>query len=68
MIKVYGCKDYDGDKLVANYIPCENAEGVEGMYDTISKKFIDKHTYARMMLERLKRAEEINIISGGEKR
>lgn len=63
-IKVFGCKLYDGSKLINNFRPCKNAEGVEGMYDLICKEFVDRETFEQMMLEHFERADEIKVFIG----
>lgn len=37
--KLYYCKCYQSNKLVANFIPCKNKENIVGLYDTISNTF-----------------------------
>lgn len=37
--KYYSCKIYDNDTLARNFIPCKNADGVIGMYDTVNSQF-----------------------------
>lgn len=32
-------RQYDGDELVANYVPCINSEGKVGMYDLVTNTF-----------------------------
>jgi hypothetical protein len=38
-IKIFSCKIYDNGNLVRDFIPCKNAEGVAGLYDTVDDKF-----------------------------
>lgn len=38
-VRMYYLTCYDGDNLVANYIPALNPEGQPGMYNTVSKVF-----------------------------
>lgn len=38
-LRMYSCAIYDDDRLVRNYIPCVDSNGVAGLYDTISKQF-----------------------------
>lgn len=61
MIPVYGCRFYEDDKLIKNYIPCKTADGVEGMYDTINKEFLDRDAYAQMIWARFSTAESVTI-------
>lgn len=61
MIPVYGCRFYEKDELVKNYIPCKNADGVEGMFDTINNEFLDTDSFLRMMLKYYSRAEKVTI-------
>ena len=37
--KLYGCKIYDNDKIVRDFIPCKNSSGVIGLYDTVNSQF-----------------------------
>lgn len=36
---LYSCLIYDNDVLVRNFIPCKNASGVVGLYDTVTHTF-----------------------------
>lgn len=38
-VSIYNCQIYDNGLLIRNYIPCKNASGTLGMYDTVEKKF-----------------------------
>lgn len=40
-IQLYSCQIYDNDTLVRNFLPCENASGVVGLYDTVGGAFYD---------------------------
>lgn len=37
--KIYGCKVWDNDVLIRNYIPCTNADGASGLYDLVGDAF-----------------------------
>ena len=37
--RLYSCVIYDNDTIVRNYIPCTNASGIAGLYDTVSGSF-----------------------------
>lgn len=37
--KLYGCKIYDNDKIVRDFIPCKNPSGAIGLYDTVNSQF-----------------------------
>ena len=39
LIKLYSCQVYDNDNLIRDFIPCINAEGVVGLYDTVGAQF-----------------------------
>ena len=36
--KIYSCKHYNGDKLIQDFVPCLDAEGVPCMFDLVSRK------------------------------
>ena len=38
-VSIYNCQIYDNGLLIRNYIPCKNASGTLGMYETVGKKF-----------------------------
>ena len=39
-LRIYGCKIYNSDKLIRDFIPCyRKADNVSGMYDVVNKKF-----------------------------
>lgn len=38
-LKLYACKIYDNDTLVRDYVPCQNAQGVAGLYDLVNDTF-----------------------------
>lgn len=38
-LKLYSCKIYDNDTLVRDYVPCQNAQGVAGLYDLVNDTF-----------------------------
>ena len=43
--KIYSCKHYNGDKLIQDFVPCLDAEGVPCMFDFVSRKsFYNKGT------------------------
>ena len=60
-IPIYGCRLYDGGKMIREYKPCKNAEGVDGMYDVITREFLDRDSFAKMMLDHYARAEKIEV-------
>lgn len=60
-VPIYGCRWYEGEKLIKDYKPCKNAEGVEGMYDTIAGEFLDRDSFAMMMLEHYMRADKMSV-------
>ena len=60
-IPVYGCRFYDGEKLIKDYKPCKNAEGVEGMYDVITEEFLDRDSFVKMMLAHYMRADKVCV-------
>ena len=35
--KIYGCKHYNGDELIQDFVPCLDSEGVPCMYDLVGK-------------------------------
>lgn len=37
--KLYSCQIYNGDTLVRDFVPCKNASGVAGLYDTVNGAF-----------------------------
>ena len=37
--RIYSCKIWKDGILVANYVPCQNAEGIYGLYDTVRQMF-----------------------------
>lgn len=39
--KLYACKIYDNGTLVRDFVPCINANGVAGLYDTVSGVFFE---------------------------
>lgn len=65
-IPVYGCRFYDGEELIKDYVPCQNAEGIEGMYDPITGEFMDKASFEKMMLEHWLRSDRMCVSVGGE--
>lgn len=36
---MYSCKIYDNETLVRNFVPCKNASGAVGLYDTVGAQF-----------------------------
>ena len=38
-LKLYSCQIYDNDTLVRDYVPCQNAQGVAGLYDLANDTF-----------------------------
>lgn len=36
---MYSCKIYDNETLVRNFVPCKNASGAVGLYDTVEGQF-----------------------------
>ena len=36
--RIYGCKHYNGDKLIQDLVPCLDSAGVPCMYDLVEKK------------------------------
>ena len=36
---LYGCKIYDNDALVRDFVPCINPSGAVGLYDIVGKQF-----------------------------
>jgi len=68
MIPVYGCRFYESEKLIKNFIPCKNAEGVVGMYDTIEGEFLDRDSFMLLMLKHYSRAEKVTIRTAGEEK
>lgn len=39
IVRIYSLKIYDGEELVADYVPCISEEGIYGMYDNVSGAF-----------------------------
>lgn len=37
--KIYSCQIYTGATLVRDFVPCKNASGVIGLYDTVGRQF-----------------------------
>lgn len=37
--KLYSCAIYDNGALVRNFVPCKNASGAVGLYDTVGRQF-----------------------------
>ena len=37
--RLYACQIYDNGTLIRNFIPCKNASGVVGLYDTVGAQF-----------------------------
>lgn len=37
--KLFGCRFFDADTLLRDFIPCENAGGAVGLYDLVNEKF-----------------------------
>lgn len=42
--KLYSCKIYDANTLKMDLVPCKNASGTAGLYDTVGRKFITSST------------------------
>lgn len=38
-LKLYACKVYDNGILARDFVPCKNASGAVGLYDTVGAKF-----------------------------
>ena len=38
-MRVYGCKFYDGETLVRDYVPCVDANGNAGLFDLVERNF-----------------------------
>lgn len=38
-MRLYSCKMYDNGVLVRDFVPCRNASGEVGLYDTVSRQF-----------------------------
>lgn len=38
-MKLYACQIYDNETLTRNFIPCKNAAGAVGLYDTVGAEF-----------------------------
>ena len=38
-LKLYACKVYDNGILARDFVPCKNASGAVGLYDTVSAQF-----------------------------
>ena len=36
--RIYGCKHYNGDELIQDFVPCLDTEGVPCMFDLVSQK------------------------------
>lgn len=36
--RIYGCKHYNGDELIQDFVPCLDSAGVPCMYDLVGKK------------------------------
>ena len=36
--RIYGCKHYNGDELIQDFVPCLDADGVPCMFDLVSQK------------------------------
>ena len=50
--RFYYCKIYDiNNKLIKDYIPCVNSEGVVGLYETVTKKFVTSATTTPLSAE-----------------
>lgn len=64
-IPVCGCRVYDGEELIKDYLPCKNPEGIEGMYDTITGEFLDRDSFVQTWLEHCRRADKISVSWGG---
>lgn len=64
-IRFCGCRFYDGDTLIQEYIPCRNPDGVVGVYDVAGDKFIDRDSLEKMILEHCSRADKVRVIIGG---
>lgn len=60
-VPVYGCRWYDGEELIKDYTPCKNAEGVEGMFDTVTGEFLDRDGFVKMMNELYMPADEVSV-------
>ena len=37
--KLFGCRFFDGDTLLRDFVPCKNASGAVGLYDTVGAQF-----------------------------
>lgn len=37
--QIYSCQIYDNDVLVRDYVPCENPDGIVGLYDAVNGVF-----------------------------
>ena len=43
--RIYSCKNYSGDELIQDFVPCLDADGVPCMFDLVSRKsFYNKGT------------------------
>ena len=51
--KLYGCKLYKSGILSRNYIPCVNADGVVGLFDTVSQSFFGNSGTGRFFTPQL---------------
>ena len=40
IVRIYSLKLYDGEELIADYVPCISEEGAYGMYDSVSGAFL----------------------------
>ena len=40
-LMIYYCSIYNGDELIAKFIPCRNSVGILGMYDVVNNKFCE---------------------------
>ena len=43
-LKIYSCRLYDNGTLIRDYIPCQNSEGVYGLYDLANNVFYQSAT------------------------
>ena len=42
--KIFRFRMYDNDTLVLDYIPCHNADGIYGFWDTVTQTFYQSNT------------------------
>lgn len=63
---IEGCRFYDGDRLVHDFKPCKNPDGIDGMYDFVEETFWPSDAFFCMVEKFYRSADEISVRYGGD--